>query len=163
MGPRHQFIQVNNPKWNNLRHYASIYEWGEMSLRNLCLKSSYAHGNCSQSAFPLFMKWSYGDSHFEVHMCLESYSCTPTYLHFTWCYRKISFAIFKQVCLCLALCIWGPLDTRAESRDREIVRAQKKVSTSRPNTPPSNKSQHQYIPMIRLINTTNAPFPPDSS
>ena len=30
----------------------------------------------------------------------------------------------------------GPLHTRAKSRDHEIVRAQKKVSKGRPNTPP---------------------------
>jgi hypothetical protein len=29
-----------------------------------------------------------------------------------------------------------PLHTRAKGRDHEIVRAQKKVSKSRPNTPP---------------------------
>jgi hypothetical protein len=32
----------------------------------------------------------------------------------------------------------GPLHTRAKSRDHEIVRAQKKVSKGRPNTPPKS-------------------------
>jgi hypothetical protein len=34
--------------------------------------------------------------------------------------------------------ILGPLHTRAKSRDLEIVRAQKKVSKGRPNTPPKS-------------------------
>jgi hypothetical protein len=34
----------------------------------------------------------------------------------------------------------GPLRTRAKSRDHEIVRAQKKVSKGRPNTPPKSCS-----------------------
>ena len=34
----------------------------------------------------------------------------------------------------------GPLHTRAKSRDHEIVRAQKKVSKGRPNTPPKSCS-----------------------
>ena len=32
----------------------------------------------------------------------------------------------------------GPLHTRANSRDHEIVRAQKKVSIGRPNIPPNS-------------------------
>jgi len=36
--------------------------------------------------------------------------------------------------------ILGPLHTRAKSRDHEIVRAQKKVSKGRPNTPPKSCS-----------------------
>ena len=43
------------------------------------------------------------------------------------------FAIFS----CIDL---GPLHTRAKSRDHEIVRAQKKVSKGRPNTPPTSCS-----------------------
>jgi hypothetical protein len=35
---------------------------------------------------------------------------------------------------------FGPLHTRAKSRDHEIVRAQKKVSKGRPNTPPKSCS-----------------------
>ena len=34
----------------------------------------------------------------------------------------------------------GPLHTRAKSHDHEIVRAQKKVSKGRPNTPPQSCS-----------------------
>jgi hypothetical protein len=34
----------------------------------------------------------------------------------------------------------GPLHTRAKSRDHDIVRAQKKVSKGRPNTPPKSCS-----------------------
>ena len=34
----------------------------------------------------------------------------------------------------------GPLHTRAKSRDHDIVRAQKKVSKGRPNTPPTSCS-----------------------
>ena len=34
----------------------------------------------------------------------------------------------------------GPLHTRAKSHDHEIVRAQKKVSKGRPNTPPKSCS-----------------------
>ena len=34
----------------------------------------------------------------------------------------------------------GPLHTQAKSRDHEIVRAQKKVSKGRPNTPPKSCS-----------------------
>jgi hypothetical protein len=34
----------------------------------------------------------------------------------------------------------GPLHTRAKCRDHEIVRAQKKVSEGRPNTPPKSCS-----------------------
>jgi hypothetical protein len=34
----------------------------------------------------------------------------------------------------------GPLHTQAKSRDHEIVRAQKKVSKGRPNTPPTSCS-----------------------
>ena len=32
----------------------------------------------------------------------------------------------------------GPLHTRAKIRDHEVVRAQKKVSKGRPNTPPKS-------------------------
>ena len=38
----------------------------------------------------------------------------------------------------------GPLHTRAKSRDREIVRAQKKVSKGRPNAPPKSWSVVPY-------------------
>ena len=34
----------------------------------------------------------------------------------------------------------GPLHTRAKSRDHDIVRAQKKLSKGRPNTPPTSCS-----------------------
>ena len=34
----------------------------------------------------------------------------------------------------------GPRHTRAKSRDREIVRAEKKASRGRPNTPPQSCS-----------------------
>ena len=37
-------------------------------------------------------------------------------------------------------CYLGPLHTRAKSRDHDIVRAQKKVSKGRPNTPPKSCS-----------------------
>ena len=37
-------------------------------------------------------------------------------------------------------CPKGPLHTRAKSRDHDIVRAQKKVSKGRPNTPPKSCS-----------------------
>ena len=36
--------------------------------------------------------------------------------------------------------VLGPLHTLAKSRDREIVRAQKKVFKGRPNTPPKSCS-----------------------
>ena len=39
---------------------------------------------------------------------------------------------------------WGPLHTRAISRDHETVRAQKKVSKGRPNTPPTSWSVATY-------------------
>ena len=39
----------------------------------------------------------------------------------------------------------GPLHTRAKSCDHEIVRAQKKVSKGRPNTPPISRSVKSYV------------------
>ena len=51
--------------------------------------------------------------------------------------------LFKEVLLQEARekkrLLW-PLHTRAKSRDHEIVRAQKKVSKGRPNTPPKSCS-----------------------
>ena len=43
-------------------------------------------------------------------------------------------------CGCSSLYALGPLHIRVKSHDHEIVRAQKKVSKGRPNTPPKSPS-----------------------
>ena len=54
-------------------------------------------------------------------------------------YTKLSFFVETELNNTHILTL-GPLHTRAKSRDHEIVRAQKKVSKSRPNTPPKSST-----------------------
>ena len=75
----------------------------------------------------------------------SSSNCTSAFCK-CWCRKQLFNVIGLEVTLLSSLscslleqvpaCNSGPFHTRAKSRDHEIVRAQKKVSKVRPNTPP---------------------------